>query len=176
MQLLIRIFGILGLILCIIPFQFKKHKHIVLLKMASSLAFSTQYFLLGPAAYTGAWMDLVSALRNYLFYKFVDKKIPTLPIILVFSAVVLVIGIYSWVGWLTLLALIPKLITTVSYGLKNERLLRFVTLPSCIFWIVYNCIVGTYEAAIGDLLTFISIAVAIYRFDIKGSQKEKSEK
>lgn len=172
MQLLIRLFGVLGLILCIIPFQFKKHKHIVLLKMASCLAFSTQYFLLG--AYTGAWMDLVSALRNYLFYKFVDKKIPTLPVILVFSVMVLVIGIFSWVGWLTLLALIPKLLTTVSYGMKNERVLRFITLPSCIFWIAYNCIVGTYEGAIGDLLTFTSIAIAIYRFDIRGEKNGKA--
>lgn len=171
MELLVRIFGITGLILCIIPFQFKKHKHIVLLKMASSLAFSAQYFLLGPSAYTGAWMDLISALRNYLFYKFVDKKIPTLPIILVFSALVLIVGIYSWVGWLTLLALIPKIITTVSYGMKNERLLRFITLPSCLFWIAYNCIVGTYEAAIGDLLTFTSIAIAIYRYDVRSKNK-----
>ena len=37
MQVLIRIFGIIGLILCIIPFQFKKHKHIVLCEMAFEL-------------------------------------------------------------------------------------------------------------------------------------------
>ena len=71
MLILIRIFGIIGLILSIIPFQFKKHKHIVLLKMASSIAFAIQYFLVGPVAYTGAWMDVVSALRNFLFYKLV---------------------------------------------------------------------------------------------------------
>lgn len=167
MLILIRIFGIIGLTLSIIPFQFKKHKNIVLLKMASSLAFATQYFLVGPVAYTGAWMDVVSALRNFLFYKLVDKKLPTLPVILVFSAIVIYIAINSWVGWLTLLALIPKLLTTVSYGLKNERFLRMVTLPSCLFWIAYNCIVGTYEAAISDFLTFVSIAIAIWRFDIK---------
>lgn len=167
MQILIRIFGILGLILSIIPFQFKKHKHIVLIKMASCLAFATQYFCVGPVAYTGAWMDVVSALRNFLFYKLVDKKLPTLPVILVFSAIVIYIAINSWVGWLTLLALIPKLLTTVSYGLKNERFLRMVTLPSCLFWIAYNCIVGTYEAAISDFMTFASIAIAIWRFDIK---------
>lgn len=174
MQLLIRLLGVFGLILSIIPFQFKKHKHIVLFKMASCLTFSTQYFLLGPSAYTGAWMDLISALRNFLFYKFVDKKISTLPIIMIFSALVLFIGVYSWVGWLTLLALIPKLLTTVSYGLKNERMLRFITLPSCLFWIAYNCIVGNFEAAISDFLTFVSILIAIYRYDIRSCHNEKS--
>lgn len=176
MQLLIRIFGLLGLILSVIPFQFKKHKHIVLCKMASSLAFSTQYFLIGPEAYTGAWMDLISALRNYLFYKFVDKKISTLPVILVFLVLVLVLGVYSWAGWITILALIPKLLTTVSYGLKNERMLRLVTLPSCLFWIAYNCFVGSYEAAVSDFLTFASILIAIYRYDIKKSLEKKSTK
>lgn len=167
MTVLIRLLGISGLILSIIPFQFKKHKHIVLFKMASCLTFSTQYFLLGPTAYTGAWMDLISALRNFLFYKFVDKKMSTVPVILIFSALVLLIGVYSWAGWVTLLALIPKLLTTVSYGLKNERMLRLVTLPSCLFWIAYNCIVGNFEAAISDFLTFISIVIAICRLDIR---------
>lgn len=37
---------------CVIPFQFRKHKHIVLCKMVSEVIFSIQYFLLG--AYTGA--------------------------------------------------------------------------------------------------------------------------
>ena len=175
MQILIRVFGVLGLILSIIPFQFKKHKHIVLCKMASCLAFSTQYFLSGPVAYAGAWMDLISAFRNFLFYKFVEKKIPTLPVMIIFSVLVLCIGIATWEGWITLLAVIPKLITSISYGIKNEKVLRFVTLPSCLFWVAYNCIVGTYEAAIGDLLTFTSIIIAIYRYDIK-KENTKEEK
>ncbi len=175
MQILVRIFGILGLILSVIPFQFKKHKHIVSCKMASSLAFSAQYFLLGPTAYTGAWLDLVSALRNFLFYKFVEKKISTLPLIIFFSGLVLFLGIHSWAGAVTLLALIPKLLTSVSYGMRNEKLLRLITLPSCIFWIAYNCIVGGYEAAFSDLLSFVSILVAIYRYDILPKRQQDIE-
>lgn len=173
MQILVRIFGLLGLILSAIPFQFKKHKQIVLCKMVSCLMFSSQYFLIGPVAYTGAWMDLISAFRNFLFYKFVDKKLPTLPIILVFSALVLWLGINSWEGWISLLAIIPKILTTISYGMKNERILRAITLPSCLFWVAYNCIVGSYEAAVGDLLTFASIIIAIYKFDIRDVRRMK---
>ena len=172
MLIFIRAFGILGLVLSVIPFQFKRHKHIVLCKMASCLAFSMQYFLIGPQAYTGAWLDLISAFRNFLFYKFVDKKIPTLPVILIFSTLVLFLSIRSWAGGVTLLALIPKLLTTVSYGMKNERLLRIITLPSCLFWVAYNCIVGSFEAATSDLLTFASILLAIYRYDIRACRKE----
>ena len=76
MQLMIRISGIIGLILCVIPFQFKKHKHIVLCKMASELTFALQYLLMGlsgvAGAYTGALIDLVSGGRNFLYHRFVS--------------------------------------------------------------------------------------------------------
>ena len=164
---LIRLLGILGLSLGAGSFLFKKHKGIILCKTFQVLSFSAQYFLIGPTAYTAAFLDLISALRNFLFYKFVEKKRSTLPLIIIFSGFVICIGFCSWAGPITLMAVIPKILTTVSYGMKNERILRLITLPSCFFWIAYNCIVGSYEAAIGDFLTLGSLLIAIYRFDIR---------
>lgn len=172
MQILVRVLGIAGLITGVIPFQFKKHKHIVLCKMLSTFCFATQYFLLG--AYTGAWMDLISSFRNFLFYWFVKKKFSTLPVIIVFSIFLIIITATTWSGWFSLLPLIAKLLSTVSYGMKKERLLRLITLPSCILWVIYNCIVGSYEAALGDALTFVSIMVAIYKFDIRKEDPAKT--
>ena len=165
MQILIRALGITALVLGIIPFQFKKHKQIVLCKMVSEFLFACQYFLLG--AHSGAWMDLVSGLRNFLFFKLVQKKKSTLPVILAFSALIITLGVLSWDGVITLLPLAAKLLTTVSYGMKNERLLRIITLPSCLFWIVYNVLVGGWEAMITDLLSLGSILIAIWKFDLK---------
>ena len=167
MQLLIRILGIIALILCVIPFQFKKHKHIVLCKMASELMFAAQYFLLGPAAYTGACLDLISGGRNFLFYKLVEKNKSTTPVILLFSAFMIVLGAVTWTGWLSLLPVCAKVISTVSYGMRNEKLLRFITLPSCILWIIYNITVGGWEAMVSDTLSLISILIAIWKFDIR---------
>lgn len=167
MQLLIRILGIIALILCVIPFQFKKHKHIVLCKMASELMFAVQYFLMGPHAYTGACLDLISGGRNFLFYKLVEKKKSTLPVIILFSAFMMVLGGITWAGWLSLLPVCAKVLSTVSYGMKNEKLLRFITLPSCILWIIYNITVGGWEAMISDALSLISIVIAIWKFDIR---------
>ncbi len=174
MPVLIRSVGIIALVLCIIPFQFKRHKNIVLCKMASEILFAVQYFLIGPEAYTGAWLDLLSGGRNFLFYKLVEKKKSTLPVILVFSALMIGLGVYSWSGWLSLLPILAKVITTVSYGMKNERLLRFITLPSCVLWVIYNITVGGWEAMIGDTLSLVSILIAIYKFDVRGAREEKA--
>lgn len=172
MQIFIRAVGIVALILCVIPFQFKKHKHIVLCKMMSEILFAVQYFLIGPEAYTGAWLDLLSGGRNFLFYKLVEKKRSTTPVIVVFSLIMIALGVYSWAGWLSLLPIAAKVITTVSYGMKNERLLRFITLPSCILWIIYNIAVGGWEAMLGDALSLCSILIAIWKFDVRGQHKE----
>ncbi len=170
MWILVRVLGIAGLITSIIPFQFKRHKHIVLCKMLSTFCFATQYFALG--AYTAAWMDLVSSLRNYLFYWSVDRKKSTVPVMIAFSLLLCTITATTWAGPLSLIPLLAKVISTVSYGMKNERLLRFITLPSCILWVFYNCTVGGYEAAAGDMLTFISVIIAIYKFDIRKPKEE----
>ncbi len=174
MPILIRLLGIAALILCIIPFQFKRHKHIVLCKMVSEILFAVQYFLIGPEAYTGAWLDLLSGGRNFLFYKLVEKKKSTLPVIIAFSALMIALGVYSWSGWISLLPIVAKVISTVSYGMKNERLLRYITLPSCILWVIYNITVGGWEAMVGDMLSLASILIAIYKFDIRGARKEES--
>ncbi len=170
-QIIIRVLGIIGLILCIIPFQFKKHKGIVLCKMVSELAFACQYFLMG--AYTGAWMDLISGSRNFLFYKLVKDKKSTLPVIIIFSCFVTVVGILSWDGAISILPIAAKIITTVAYGMKNERILRYITMPSCVLWITYNILVGGWEAMIADALSLISILIAIYKFDIKAKKAEE---
>ena len=170
-NILIRLFGIGGLIFTVIPFQFNKHKRIVLFKMTSELLFAAQYFLMG--AYTGAVLDLISGLRNFLFYRFVEKKRSTAPIIILFGVFVVVLGLLSWNSWLSLLPIGAKILTTVSYGMKNERLLRFITLPSCLLWISYNGIIGSWEAMLADFLALFSILIAIYKFDILHKAQEE---
>ena len=60
-----------------------------------------------------------------------------------------------------------KLLTTVSYGMKNEKWLRIITLPSCVLWIIYNLYVGSVAGAIGDSIALISLLIAMYKFDLK---------
>ena len=85
-----------------------------------------------------------------------------------------ILGVVSWAGPITLLATIPKVMTSISYGMKNERLLRLITLPTCLGWIAYNIIVGSYEAAMGDFITFLTIIFAIIKYDIIDAKKVKS--
>ena len=169
MNFLIQLIGFVGLATSILAFQFKKHRGIVLCKMSSELIFALQYILLG--AWTAAVLDGLSVIRNSLYTYFVKRGRSTLPVIIGFGLFVVVTGIVTFDGWLSLLPIAAKLLTTISYGMKNEKLLRFITLPSCIMWSIYNLQVGSLGGALGDTLTLISLLIGIYKFDIK---KEKA--
>jgi len=164
-DLFIQIIGFVALAISIIAFQFKKHGQIVFCKMASEFIFSIQYVLLG--AWTAAVLDFISTIRNLLFCKLVKKNISTLPVILVFSCFVIATGVFTYDGLASLLPIASKLLTTVSYGMKNEKLLRIITLPSCVFWIIYNVTVGSIAGVLTDSLALVSLLIAMYKFDIK---------
>jgi len=169
MDFLIQCIGFLGLALSISAYQFKKHRNIVLCKMASELVFAIQYIFLG--AWTAAILDGISVIRNLLYTGLVKRGRSTLPIIIGFSLFVIGTGIATFAGPISLLPIGAKLLTTVSYGMKNERLLRFITLPSCIMWSIYNLQVGSLGGALGDGLALTSLLIAVYKFDIR---KEKA--
>ena len=161
----IQLIGFIGLGLSIAAFQFKKHRSIVLCKMASELVFALQYIFLG--AWTAAILDGISVVRNLLYTNFVKRGRSTTPVIIGFGIFVVVVGIMTYVGPISLLPIGAKLLTTISYGMKNEKLLRFITLPSCIMWSIYNLYVGSLGGALGDTLAMTSLLIAIYKFDIR---------
>ncbi len=165
MALIIQLIGFLGLAMSIVAFQFKTHRRIVLCKMTSELFFALQYVLLG--AWTAAVLDCLSVVRNLLFVHRAKKNLSTLPVIVGFGAFVVITGFFTFDGLFSLLPIGSKLLTTVSYGIKNEKWLRIITLPSCIMWIIYNLSVGSLAGAITDVLTLGSLLIAMYKFDFK---------
>ena len=165
MNFVIQLIGFLGLGLSIAAFQFKKHRGIVLCKMSSELVFAIQYIFLG--AWTAAVLDGISVIRNMLYTGFVKRGRSTTPVIIGFGLFVVIVGIVTFDGWLSLLPIGAKLLTTISYGMKNEKLLRFITLPSCIMWSIYNLYVGSLGGALGDCLNLVSLLVAMYKFDFR---------
>ena len=164
-DIMIQAIGFLALASSLISFQFKKHGQILFFRTASELIFAVQYILLG--AWTAAIMDGISVIRNTSYTYLVKKNRSTTPVIIGFCIFVIATGVWKYDGIISLLPIISKLLTTVSYGMKNERWLRLITLPSCIFWIIYNVYVGSAAGVMADSMTLVSLAIAMYKFDFK---------
>ena len=166
----IQLIGFAALATSLISFQFKKHGQILFCRTASELIFALQYILLG--AWSAAIMDGISVIRNTSYTYLVKKNRSTTPVIIGFCTFVIVVGVVTFEGLISLLPIISKLLTTISYGMKNERLLRLITLPSCIFWIIYNAYIGVIAGILVDSLALVSLLIAMYKFDIR---KQKTD-
>ena len=165
MDFITAMLGYIAFLVGIISFQSNKHKHIVLLKAFTDICFGVQYILLG--AYTGAATDLVGCVRNLIFAKEFKKKSTQYIITACFVGIMIGIGIVTWSGWLSLLAIAGKLCTTISFSIKNTKYLRLFTIPSGIMWIIYNAASGSVGGVLYEAMVIVSIIIAAYRYDRK---------
>ncbi len=170
MYWIIQLIGFLALFAGVISFQFKSHKNIMICKSSSEFLFTVQYALLD--AWTAVVLSLISVFRNLLFRKLVKENRSTKPAIMAFGVMVLATGVFTYDGFLTLLPIASKLLSTISYGMKQERRLRMIAIPSSVFWVIYNLAVGSIAGALTDSLTLVSIFVAIYKYDIRKGNRD----
>ena len=172
-EIFIRIVGIIGLVLGVAAFQSNKHKGIVIAKLGSEAAFTIQYYLLD--APTGSIMNLVGVVRNFIFYKLVEKDKSTKAAMWIFCVIYVISAIITWEGPESLLPLVGKLCSTVAYSMNNPRNIRIINLPTLSMWIVYNITCSAWEALAADTISLISVLIAMGRFDIVPYFKSKKD-
>lgn len=170
-EIFIRAIGIIGLVSGVLAFQSNKHKGIVIAKLGSEAAFTIQYYLLD--APTGSIMNLVGVVRNFIFYRLVEKKKSTKAAMWIFCIVYIASAIITWEGPESLLPLIGKLCSTVAYSMNNPRNIRIINIPTLTMWIVYNITCRAWEALATDTISLVSVLIAMTRFDIVPYFKNK---
>lgn len=150
-------------------FQLNKHKHIMLVQIVATALFGLQYFLLG--AYTGLALDIVGVLRDIVYYN-KDKKWASSNWWTVFWVLVmLVVGIFTYQNWISLLMTAAMMLNTVSFSFTKPKLVRTTILISSPLLLVYNILTGSIGGVINELFTEISSVVGIIRYDIKKKDK-----
>ena len=173
-DIFVRIVGFAGVILTFAAFQSNKHKNIVIIKLISEFIFGIQYLLVG--AYTGCVLNILCSLRNFTYLKLDEKGRSTRIAMFVFMVVFTVSAILTWNGWLSIFPLVGKLFSTAAYSMKNPRKIRFLNVPTAIMWVVYNITFNMWEALFADSMSLVSVAIAIYRFDLKPLLAQRRKK
>lgn len=172
LEIITQVIGFVAFLLAVLTFQSNKHKNITLIKCASDALFVVQFIMLG--AYTGAMMNGIGCVRNIVYARLVDKKKDVKIAVIIFSIVVIVSGIATWNGPISLLAICGKLLSTLSYAFKNPKNVRRMTIPVCLVWGIYDLICGSWAGVLTEIFTLTSIAIAYFRFEYK--KKEPIEK
>lgn len=196
--LIAQILGLFGIIINLSSLQFNKHYQILILRTTGTVFFVIQYLLL--KAYVGMVMDLVGILRNVIFTVLVAKKKSTKLAIYLFSILVVISGlitiILSWGDttvqlskiWninftlatvftvlLSVLSIIAKLISTISFGINNPHVIRLLNIPAASCWLLYNLINFSLTGAVNECFSIGSSIVGEIRFKKPKENKQESK-
>lgn len=160
--------GALAVITFLLSYQQKKRKNIILLNSMSRVLYIIQYIMLG--AFEGAVLDVLGAVSSLMAQNkdrgIIDKQ-PMLMFCLI-NVMMLVAGIWLYEDFFSLGALFGVMLHTSAFWITNEKFIRRISFSGSPFWLAFNLANRAYGSALGDFLTMVSIAIAIYRYDIKG--------
>lgn len=168
-EIFIQALGFMGTIIIAVGMQQKTYDRVMICKIGNAFFGSLQYLLLG--GYTGMILNFVSCGANGIYWYRIKKKRSTLVFQIIFGVMFVVLGLITWHGWISVFAIMAKVISTVSLGINNTRVIRIMNLMSTPCWLVYNIFMGSIGGVCSDLIVLTSVIIAVIRIDIMGKSQ-----
>ena len=166
------VLGLLAVALFVLSYQIKSRKRLIAVNAASRILYVVQYLLLG--AMEGALLDVVAFLVSLLCHKRDQKWIQkhVLFVIIASNLAIVGVGMISYQNLYSLLPILGVIFETLALWFRRERHIRVFSLVGAPFWLAYNLYSAAYGSAIGNVITLVSISVAILRYDILKREKK----
>ena len=76
------------------------------------------------------------------------------------------LGLLSWEGYISILIIFAKVLSTLAYGTTNMKRMRMMISVTCLCWICYNFYVGSIAGVISDSCNLVSVVIGMIRYDI----------
>lgn len=167
--------GVLATATFLLSYQQKKRRNIIIWNTISRCLYVLQYLLLG--AYSGAILDVLGAIVSVVAEKKDHPRIAKhiRPIVILCNLAIVVAGLLLCRSPIDLLPIAGVLLHTGAFWLRDERIIRRVSLCGSPFWFVYNLVSRAYGSAVGDLLTMVSILIAMVKYRKKKETQEGHE-
>lgn len=168
MVILAQVLALFAILFWVISILLKNKKNILLMQVIANGIYGIEYLLLG--AFSAASMNFLSFLRLlvYYFYALLNIKMPKW-ILFVFIALVLLFGIITYDGLISLLPIIITVLYTYAFWQNNLNVARIIYIVAAIIWIYYNYEVGAYVGIIGNILEIITGLISLIKY--RGGKK-----
>ena len=163
-DILIQLIAVVGLVLLISSFFYKKMNSIILLQSVAVSFFLVHYALLG--ALSGAVTSFIMIVRHILMYKLECDKLLSY----IFIGVFLVTGLLFCQSVMSFLPFIGAMIYTSQMPYTKKRLIygSFLNI-GC--WLTYNTFVGSYAGMITASCLCIGNIMALLKMNEKKKAK-----
>ena len=170
MDIIANVLGILAVLLFVLSYQLKKRRNLILCNAASRVLYVLQYVLLG--AFEGALLDIIALIVTLIYRRcaYFKKRAFVLTVILSNLAII-GLGMLTYKNPISLLPIFGVIFETLALLPKSERRIRILSLLGAPPWLVYNLIAHAYGSAIGNVITLVTIGIAILRLDIPKRKK-----
>ena len=153
---------LVGVVFCfdMASFQFREKRHVLACLVVSALLLGIHFALLGVQ--TAAVLGFIAAAR---FFTAIFSHARWL--LYLFLSLVVINGILSYAGLLTLLATVGALITTTAAFLATDRQFREGMMIGTVIWIAHNSLAGSPAAAVLEICFLGSNLVGYYRYYLR---------
>lgn len=173
MKIAASIIGVIGVVLYISSYQFKKRKTIVAMYSVANIMYVIQYLLLG--AYTGVAMDFLALISSVIARK---RNIPFIQkyhrlIMLGLDACMITVGLLLYQNVFSLFAIAAVIVETTALWNTDESKIRRLTLVATPCWLTYNIAFSAYGSVVGSVINLVSLTTAILRYDILPKKKSQ---
>jgi len=170
-HLVAQLIGFIAVAFSLAVFQVNKRNGMLLLTIVASLLYTCHFYLLG--AYSGSIMNLIGAVRSYVFKR--QGKNQSVLTLSIFSLFFVVGTFITWQGPESLLPLGGTLAGSIAFWQLKPKRIRFIALISPPLWFTYNIIVGSYAGMFIEIINFSSNMIGIYRFDWPTKRRPESK-
>jgi len=177
MNFIAQVIGILAMPINLLSFQQKKQRTIIAFQFFGSVFFAIHFFMLGSSI--GGILNVIAAIRAAI-YSNKEKTGADKPFWIVLFTLAY-IGAYILVFTLfqkaptaenliiEVLPVLSMVVTTVSFWMKDAKMLRALGLIGSPLWLIYNIINVSIGGISSEVLNIASILLAMFRYDIKES-------
>ena len=176
MPILANILGLCAVACFVISYQMQARRSIIALGAASRLLYMVQYILLG--AFDGALLDMVAFFISLVCSR-TEKGFVKKHFVLVFilsNVLIIGAGMMTYRNIFSLFPIFGVIFEILALWLKKEKHIRLLSLLGAPCWMAFNIKNGAYGSVVGNVITLVSLTVAILRYDIlKKEKKEKQE-
>ena len=159
--------GFAAMLMLVLSYQQKTRKWILICNITARSLFILQYILL--FAFEGMALDLVGIVGSVLAQQ---KEKPLIrknqtAIVIGVNALIIAVGIAMYRNLFSLLPLVAVLLQIDALWCSKEKHVRLLSLLAGPWWLVYNIYCSAYGSVAGDLMSLISLLIAMLRYDLK---------
>lgn len=157
--------GIVGIIVNMLIYQQKTRTNLLLCKLSADFIWLLHYALL--SAYSGAAICGVGIVREIVFLNNHRKWAKSKKWLVLFIVLSIISAIFTWKNIFSILPAAASILAIISFWIGNPRLTRIFQIPISASLLIYNVICSSYAGILNEILTLISIVIAMFYFGVK---------